>query len=79
MPSYHISLNFECNVDTLKNRIEELVYDLLGEDALPGYISFTLEPLPKTANSKLNVALIQEQEMVFLKNGNELKCVKRNY
>lgn len=79
LPSYHISLNFECNVDTLKNRIEELVYDLLGEDALPGYISFTLEPLPKTANSKLNVALIQEQEMVFLKNGNELKCVKRNY
>lgn len=79
LPSYHISLNFECDTNALKNKIDILIHELLGDDALPGYISFTLEPLPRTANAKLNATLVQEQEMKLFEDGYTLERVKKNY
>ena len=70
LPSYHVSLkNKNCNVKELKKKINLLIRKTLGDDALPGYISFTDEPLPRTDNGKLNATILEKNDLQYLKNG----------
>lgn len=79
LPVYHISLS-DANVDTnkLKNKIDVLINDTLGASALPGYINYTLEPLPRTDNGKLNAPLLKEQALEAF-NNNDLSLVRKKY
>jgi len=79
LPVYHIRLQNE-NVDTnvLKNKIDVLIESTLGASALPGYIEYTLEPLPRTDNGKLNAPLLKEQSLKNF-NNQELSLIRKKY
>ena len=62
LPVYHISLNYECDTEALKGKIDELIYRTVGEDALPGLIEYTLSPLPRTDNGKLNAPILEQAD-----------------
>ena len=62
LPVYHISLNYECDTEALKGKIDELIYRTVGEDALPGFIEYTLSPLPRTDNGKLNAPILEQAD-----------------
>lgn len=65
LPVYHVSLNYECDTDNLKQQIEELIYRTLGEDALPGFIEYTMDPLPRTDNGKLNATILEKKDREY--------------
>lgn len=79
LPVYHICLS-SADVDTnkLKNKIDVLISDTLGTSALPGYINYTLEPLPRTDNGKLNAPLLREQAIEAF-NNKSLALVRKKY
>lgn len=80
LPSYHISLNSpDCDTEKLRNKIELFIKQTLGDDALPGYISFTIEPLPRTDNGKLNAPLLEKEDLEQLKQENRLTLVRKKY
>jgi long-chain acyl-CoA synthetase len=63
LPKYHIKLrNNDCDINSLEKSINELIMNTLGESALPGYIEYTTEALPRTDNGKLNATLLQEMD-----------------
>lgn len=79
LPSYHIRLNnIGCDIELLKSKIEVLIKETLGDDALPGYISYTIEPLPITDNGKLNANLLENEDLELLQK-NELSLVRKNF
>ena len=64
LPKYHISVfSMEFDRKDLESNIYELISSTLGESAIPGYIEYTNEPLPRTDNGKLNAALLEQQDM----------------
>lgn len=68
LPSYHISLNdFDCDKKTLENKIFNLIKKTYGESALPGYIEYYAENLPRTDNGKLNVKVMEEKDKEKIK------------
>lgn len=79
LPVYHIHIK-DNTVDTekLKNTIEVLILSTLGASALPGYINYTLENLPRTDNGKLNAPLLREKALMEFQN-KELELVRKMY
>lgn len=65
LPSYHISLNSpDCDTKALKEKIDVLIESTLGAFALPGYIEFTTNPLPRNDdNGKLNASLLEQNDI----------------
>ncbi len=63
-PIYHISI-YDSNIDTkeLEKKIENMILTTLGESALPLEIIFTNQPLPVTANGKLDPKPLQEEDL----------------
>lgn len=79
LPKYHISLKHECDRSALKNRIDQLIYETLGEDAMPGYIDYTLDPLPITDNGKINANLLEQRDLEALKQNQTFELVRKKY
>jgi acyl-coenzyme A synthetase/AMP-(fatty) acid ligase len=64
LPKYHIVLSSsECDIHELENKIYNLISSTLGESAAPGYIEYHEEPLPRTDNGKLNVTLLEKEDI----------------
>lgn len=78
LPSYHISLKQETNTDIVKNKIEVLIESTLGASALPGYIEYYYEPLPRTDRNKIDVTLLKNLDMKKLETNN-LKLSRKIY
>ena len=69
LPKYHISLNnYECDKAELESNIFAIIGKTLGESALPGYIEYYSEPLPRTENGKLNATILSENDSKELEN-----------
>lgn len=63
VPKYHISLN-DPNVDfdKLEAKINKTIEKTLGKSATARYVEFYLEPLPRTANGKLDPKPLQQKD-----------------
>ena len=71
LPSYHVSLNdFDCNKTVLENKIFTLIQNTLGTSALPGYIEYYENALPRTDNGKLNPKAMEEKDKERIENDN---------
>lgn len=70
LPKYHIVL-FDTNVDKeiVEEKIKTLIKNTLGASALPGYIEYHENELPRTDNGKLNATLLGEEDMKKHKRG----------
>lgn len=80
LPSYHICLaNDQIDTTVLKNKMETLIESTLGASALPGYIEYTLEPLQKTDNGKLNAPFYEAQDLKKNSQENGLNLVRKVY
>ena len=78
LPVYNIILkNMNVNLEDLKNRIDNLIINTLGESALPGYVLFNTQELIN-GNGKLDVNTYKELSMEKYKQG-ELKLVRKLY
>ena len=65
---YHISLeNSDIDIESLENKINTLIYGILGEAKLPHYIEYH-ETLPKSANGKLAWNVLQDADNEKYKN-----------
>lgn len=63
LPSYHVSLNnFNCDRKVLENKIFTLIQNTLGTSALPGYIEYYEEALPRTDNGKLDPKAMEAKD-----------------
>lgn len=63
-PIYHVSIYDEdCDKEKLSDKITGMILSTLGESALPNEIIYTNEPLPVTANGKLDPKPLQEEDM----------------
>jgi len=61
LPVYHIYLkNMDVDFGDLEAKINNLIENTLGVNALPGYIKYYNAPLPKTDNNKLNATLLEK-------------------
>ncbi len=71
LPSYHVSLNdFDCNKTVLENKIFTLIQNTLGTSALPGYIEYYENALPRTDNGKLDPKAMEEKDKERIENNN---------
>ena len=63
LPSYHVSLNnFNCDRKVLEDKIFTLIEKTLGTSALPGYIEYYEEALPRTDNGKLDPKAMEAKD-----------------
>lgn len=63
LPSYHVSLNnFNCDRKVLEDKIFTLIEKTLGTSALPGYIEYYEEALPRTDNGKLDPKVMEAKD-----------------
>lgn len=64
IPSYHISI-YDENLDTeeFERKLKKFVESKLSENWLPGYIEYTLEPLQRMANSKIDVEYYKKRDL----------------
>ncbi len=71
LPSYHICLNdTNINIERLKNKIDVLIEETLGAFALPGYIEFSTNPLPRNQdNGKFNATILEQQDIKKYEDG----------
>lgn len=77
LPKYNISLyNFECDKSMLEYRINQIIKNTLGDSALPGYIEYYAEPLPRTDNGKLDTNLLCNNDLEQFNNN---KIVRTRY
>ena len=70
LPKYHISVYDMppiSQINSLKDKITDLIINTLGESALPGYIEYYDEPLKRTDNSKLDVKFYQNKDIEEVK------------
>ncbi len=68
LPKYHISLyDINCDKEVLENQIYQIIESTLGVTALPGYIQYYAEPLPRTDNQKLNTTLLGQEDLEKVK------------
>ena len=71
LPSYHVSLNdFNCDRKVLENKIFTLIQNTLGTSALPGYIEYYENALPRTDNGKLDPKAMEEKDKERIENNN---------
>lgn len=64
LPKYHISVfNIEYEQKELENNIKELISSTLSRSAIPEYMEYTDEPLPRTDHGKLNAALLEQMDL----------------
>ncbi len=69
LPSYHISLNdFSCDRKILEDKIFALIEKTLGASALPGYIEYYENALPRTDNGKLDPKAMEAKDEERIKN-----------
>lgn len=80
LPSYHICLNKDgYDLQLLKEKIDVLIESTLGAFALPGYIEFTTNPLPRNIdNGKLNHSLLEQMD-IQKKDENSLILTRKMY
>lgn len=63
VPKYHISLrDIDCDIDKLKQNIENKILSTLGESNVARYYEFYYEPLQRTASGKLDPKPYQEKD-----------------
>lgn len=78
LPSYHVSLNdFDCNKTVLENKIFTLIQNTLGTSALPGYIEYYEEALPRTDNGKLDPKVMEAKDKEKQENKNLVRTKVR--
>lgn len=78
LPKYHIYLSDNCfDTNKLIDKINATIEMTLGKSALPGYISFEDAPFPRTDNGKMNVTLMQENDLSSIDDCIKLKKIKR--
>ena len=78
LPVYHIVLTDEnTNKETLLNKMNNLIETTLDSNALPGYIIYYKNELPKKIeNKKLDIALMENNGLKLL-NENKLTLVRK--
>lgn len=63
IPSYHISLySDDIDYEKFENKLKKLVTTNIGKSALPGRIHYTVEPLVRMANSKIDIEYYKQQD-----------------
>ena len=64
IPSYHISLYYS-NIDyqSFEDKLQKLIVENIGENALPGKIDYTTEPLVRMTNSKIDLEYYKRQDI----------------
>lgn len=62
VPKYHISLREECDTEKLIQKMDELIEPTLGNSCVARYHEFYTEPLPRTANGKLDPKPLQAKD-----------------
>lgn len=78
LPKYHISLyDSNCDKSLIEKMINDLIFKTLGESALPGYIEYYNEPLPRTDNQKLNSTLLAKKDLEQYNNHTLIKTMMR--
>ena len=70
IPSYHISI-YDENLETedFEKKLKLFVESKLSENWLPGYIEYTLEPLKRMANSKVDVEYYKKRDLEIIHKG----------
>ena len=69
LPKYHISLSKEdCDKAKIESSIVSIVGSTLGKTALPGYIEYYENPLPRTDNGKLDTTLLCQKDIDSIEN-----------
>jgi len=75
LPKYHISLYDEnCDIQQLEKKIEKLIYNTLGESAMPRFFEYYGTPLPRTPNGKIDPKPLQEKDLELK---NSVKVLKK--
>ena len=70
IPRYHISLyDGSIDIKEFESRLEKLIITKLTTSWLPGSIEYTVEPLKRMANSKIDISYYCEQDRIMLENG----------
>ena len=78
LPSYHVSLNnFNCDRKVLEDKIFTLIEKTLGTSALPGYIEYYEEALPRTDNGKLDPKAMEAKDKEKQENKNLVRTKVR--
>lgn len=78
LPSYHVSLNnFNCDRKVLEDKIFTLIEKTLGTSALPGYIEYYEEALPRTDNGKLDPKVMEAKDKEKQENKNLVRTKVR--
>lgn len=78
LPSYHVSLNnFNCDRKVLEDKIFTLIEKTLGTSALPGYIEYYEETLPRTDNGKLDPKAMEAKDKEKQENKNLVRTKVR--
>ena len=80
LPVYNICLkDGNCITNQLRNKIDVLIEKTLGASALPGYINFTTENLPRNIdNNKFDLQLIEANGIKKIEN-ESLKLMRKIY
>ena len=75
IPSYHISLySNNINYESFENKLRELIAKKIGVSALPGKIDYTIEPLVRMTNSKIDIEFYKKLDM---QNNDKNKVLKK--
>lgn len=64
IPSYHISLySDKVDYEAFEAKLKKLISTKIGESALPGKINYTVEPLARMANTKIDVEYYKKRDV----------------
>ncbi len=78
LPSYHVSLNdFTCDRKMLEDKMFTLIEKTLGTSALPGYIEYYEQALPRTDNGKLDPKAMEAKDKERIENNNLVRTRAR--
>ena len=78
LPIYHLSLqSMLIDFEQLKQQIEQVIITHVGESALPYDITYTDEPLKRTANAKIDIQKIEMDYQNKIKSKNESQTLTR--
>lgn len=67
VPKYHVSLREKCDIEELKRKIDNMIQKTLGDSNVARYYEFYDEPLPRTANGKLDPKPLQQKDYESMK------------
>jgi acyl-CoA synthetase (AMP-forming)/AMP-acid ligase II len=75
IPNYHISLySDDIDYKEFEAKLKKLIITNIGESALPGKIEYTIEPLVRMTNSKVDVEHYKKQDA---KSNDKVKSLKK--